>query len=211
MKINLMKLSALLLSFSLLTACSQNRFMDLGGFVYNFNYVSENKIDFEDIYSYTDEGDRVFEVFIDDEDPSVVLKLLTENDRIKQIRIAVAKRDENGKKITPSVETLSAFTQTVKSAVRAYCAFDESRADTIIKEFSLYEKNTYSKVGELSKNEENFNFTYYSDSFVCDMIISDNYLLITEKAEKPESKPAFGNTTNVRKETEPLPSFKSGS
>ena len=76
-------------------------------------------------------------------------------------------------------------------------------------EFSLYEKDTYSRQGELYKIDEKFSFVYYSDSFVCDFIISDTYLVEEENTEKPVSKPLYGNTTNIRGETEPLPSFKS--
>lgn len=211
MKKSIIKLSVLFLSFSILTACSQSRFMDLSGFIYNFNRVSDEDIDFEDVYSYTDEGDGVFEIFIEDDSPSVVLKLITENDRIKQIRIAMAKVDTNGNSITSSTENISDFTETVESAIRAFCAYDKEKARTLMNEFSLFDRATYNKQGELSKNEDNYSFVYYSDSLVCDLIISDTYLTETEKTEKPESKPAFGNTTNVRGETTPLPSFKSGS
>ena len=210
MKKSIIKLSVLFLSFSILTACSQSRFMDLSGFIYNFNRVSDEDIDFEDVYSYEDEGDGVFEVFIEDDTPTVVMKLVADNDRIKQIRIAVAKRGRSGENTVPSLEAIEDFTETVEGAIRAYCSFDKDKAEALMNEFSLYNKETYMKQGELSKNQENFSFTYYSDSLVCDMIISDNYLLKTEKTEKPESNPAFGNTTNIRGETTPLPSFKSG-
>ncbi len=209
MKINLLKLSALLLSFSLLTACSQSRFMDLGGFVYNFNRVSDREIAFEDVYIYNDGVDSVFEIFLGNEKPKVVLKLIAENDKIKQIRIAMAKVNEKGEANPIDTETVSTFISTAESTIRAWCNFEKEKAAALMNEFSLLEKSTYEKQGELYKTEEKFSFVYYSDSMVCDLIISDTYLNEEENTEKPVSKPVYGNTTNIRGETEPLPSFKS--
>lgn len=209
MKKTVIKLCALLLSFSIFTACSRNQFMDLSGFIYGFNRVSDDEIDFDDIYSYTDEDDNVFEIFIEDDEPNVVLKLITENDRIKQVRIAIAKMNENGNPITPSAETVSDFTETVKSSIQAFCSFDSEKTRTLMNEFGLYDMGNYKKQGELTKSQDNFHFVYFSDSLVCEMMIYNTYLEEIEKTEKPESKPAFGNTTNVRGETTPLPTFKS--
>ena len=208
MQKNFIRLSALLLIFSVLTACSKNQFIDLSGFVFGFNRVSEEKIEFEDVYSYTDEGDRVFEIFFDDDEPDVVMKLITENERIKQIRIAIAKVDINGNPIVPSVETVKDFLEITESATRAYCGFDKETTESILRSFSLYNKENFRKEGELTLDEGEFRFIYYSDSFVCDFMISNNFLHVTEPTEKPESKPAYGNTTNVRGETTPLPTFK---
>ena len=70
--------------------------MDLSGFIYNFNRVSDEEIEFDGVYSYSDNGDVVYEIFFDDDEPDVIMKLISENSRIKQIRIAIAKIDENG-------------------------------------------------------------------------------------------------------------------
>ena len=207
MKISIIKLSVLLLSFSLLTACSQSRFMDLGGFVYNFNRVSDEEIEFEDVYIYNDENDSVYEIFLGETE--VVLKLIAEADQIKQVRIAMAKVNEKGEAVNIDVETIRTFIKTAENTIRAWCSFDEEKAKALMNEFSLYEKDTYSRQGELYKIDEKFSFVYYSDSFVCDFIISDTYLVEEENTEKPVSKPLYGNTTNIRGETEPLPSFKS--
>ena len=209
MKFNFLKLSALLLSFSLLTACSQSRFMDLGGFVYNFNRVSGEEITFEGVYIYNDEKDTVYEIFFGENKPEVVLKLIEDKGRIKQVRIAVAKINGKGEPVPISPEVVSTFISTAESTIRAWCNFEKEKAQALMNEFLLYENSTYSKQGELYKKEDKFSFVYYSDSFVCDLIISDTYLTEEENTEKPVSKPVYGNTTNIRGETEPLPSFKS--
>ncbi len=208
MKKTIIKLSALLMIFSILTACSKNQFMDLSGFIFGFNRVSDEEIEFEDIYSYTDEGDGVFEIFFDEDEPGVVMKLITENDRIKQIRIAIAKVDGNGHLIAPSTETVRDFIEIAESAMRAYCSYEKEKAESILENFGLYNIENYRKEGELTLNEGDFSFVYYSDSFVCDFMISNVFLHKTETTEKPQSKPAYGNTTNVRGETTPLPTFK---
>ena len=168
MKISIIKLSVLLLSFSLFTACSQSRFMDLGGFVYNFNRVSDEEIDFEDVYIYNDENDSVYEIFFGETE--VVLKLIAEADQIKQVRIAMAKVNEKGEAVNIDVETIRIFIKTAENTIRAWCSFDEEKEKALMNEFSLYEKDTYSKRGELYKTEDKFSFVYYSDSFVCDFI-----------------------------------------
>ncbi len=208
MQKTIIKFSALLLIFSILTACSKNQFMDLSGFIYNFNRVSDEEIEFEGVYSYSDNSDVVYEIFFDDDEPDVVMKLISENGRIKQIRIAIAKIDENGNQFTPSVETISNFLKITESSIRAYCGVEKEKAESIIRSFGLYNKESFGKEGELNLNEGEFRFIYYSDSFVCDFMISNNFLHITEPTEKPQSKPAYGNTTNIRGETTPLPTFK---
>ena len=209
MKISIIKLSVLLLSFSFLTACSQSRFMDLGGFIYNFNRVSDEKIDFEDVYIYNDESDSVYEIFFGETE--VVLKLIVEADQIKQVRVAMAKVNEKGEAVNIDTETISTFIKTAENTIRAWCSFDEEKAKALMNGFLLYEKDTYSKQGELYKTEDKYSFVYYSDSFICDFIISDTYLVEEENSEKPVSKPLYGSTTNIRGETEPLPSFKGAS
>lgn len=208
MKKTIIKLSALLLMFSVLSACSKNQFMDLGGFVYAFNRVSDEEIEFEDIYSYNDENEGVFEIFFDEDEPDVVMKLITENDRIKQIRIAIAKIDAKAQPVIPSTETVRDFIEITESAVRAYCSYEKSEAESVLRNFGLYNMENYIKEGELTLNEGDFSFVYYSDSFVCDFMISNVFLHKIEATEKPQSKPAYGNTTNVRGETTPLPTFK---
>ena len=208
MQKTIIKFSALLLIFSILTACSKNQFMDLSGFIYNFNRVSDEEIEFEGVYSYSDNSGVVYEIFFDDDEPDVIMKLISENGRIKQIRIAIAKIDENGNQFTPSVETISNFLKITESSIRAYCGVEKEKAESIIRSFGLYNKESFGKEGELTLNEGEFRFIYYSDSFVCDFMISNNFLHITEPTEKPQSKPAYGNTTNIRGETTPLPTFK---
>ena len=208
MQKTIIKFSALLLIFSILTACSKNQFMDLSGFIYNFNRVSDEEIEFEGVYSYSDNSGVVYEIFFEDDEPDVVMKLISENSRIKQIRIAIAKIDENGNQFTPSVETISNFLKITEISIRAYCGVEKEKAESIIRSFGLYNKESFGKEGELTLNEGEFRFIYYSDSFVCDFMISNNFLHITEPTDKPQSKPAYGNTTNIRGETTPLPTFK---
>lgn len=208
MKNSVIKLSVLLLIFSLFAACSKNQFMDPGGFVYAFNRVSDEEIEFEDVYIYNEGSDGVFEIFFDDDDPSVVMKLITENDRIKQIRIAIARIDGNGQPFIPSTETVREFIEITESAIRVYCGYDKAKAESVLKNFGLYNMENYSKDGELTFNDGDFSFVYYADSFVCDFMISNAFLHKTETTEKPQSKPAYGNTTNLRGETTPLPTFK---
>lgn len=200
MKKVFIELTAVMLLFALLCACSRNQFMDLSGFVNAFNRVSDEEIDFEDIYSYTDEGETVFETFIEDDDPNVVIKLIMENDRINQVRIAVAKIDKNGNAVASSAKVITDFIETVKSSIQAFCGFDNAAVEALLGEFQLYNMENYVKTGELTKNQGSFHFVYFSDSLVCEMMIFNTYLVEIEKTEKPESKPAFGNTTNVRAE-----------
>ena len=175
--------------------------MDLGGFVNSYNSVAAEKLDYKSIYTYIDENETVFETFFGEDEPEIVLKLIVNNDRINSVRIAMAKIDQNGNAKVPSSKTITDFIEAAKNAIQAFCGFDKSTAEALLTEFQLYDIESYNKKGELTKTQDSFYFLYYSDSIVCDMIITNTYLKETEKTEKPESKPAFGNTTKLRTET----------
>lgn len=208
MKKTITRLSVLILTFSMLTACTRSQFMDLSGFIYRFNRISHEDVELEDVYFYSDEGREVYEFFIEDDNPTVVVKLISDSGRISQVRVALSKISPQGVSEAVSAETVNEFTKTLECAVVAYCGFDKDRVRVLLNDFGIYNAETYKKQGELTVRADNFHLVYYSDALICEMILYNTYLETTENTEKPESKPAFGNTTNVRGETEPLPSFK---
>ena len=206
MRNKIIKFSVLIFVFSVLSACSKSQFMDISGFIYRYNRISEEKIKFENVYSYIDEGEKIFEIYPDNSD--VVIKLISENDRIKQVRIAFSKTNENGTFLSAESETVSEFIKITENAVRTFCEFDDFSARSLMKNLGLYDIETYRKQGELNTEKDSFRFIYYSDSLVCDFMINNTYICASYPTEKPVSKPDYGNTTNIRGETRSLPTFK---
>ncbi len=198
MKRNMIMFGAVLFCFSFFTACSTNQFKDLSGFVYSFNRAGDVDIDLEDVNWYTEEKEVIYQTFF--EDDTVILKLICENDRINELRVAFSKKDGNGRDTAASAETISEFTQVAKNSIIAFCGYDRAKAETIMNELKLNNKTEFEKTGELTETKDNFHFVYLSDSFVSKLIIYNTYLKEVPQTEKPVSKPAFGNTTNVRNE-----------
>ncbi len=182
-------------SFFTLTACSRSEFMDLGGFVYNFNKVSDEEIELEDVYFYDEGGVRTFETFIEDE---VLIKLTMREDKIETVKVAIIKIREKGAIQILSSETLTDFISAAKSSIIAFCGYSREEAENLLNEFGLYDKETYKKEGELTKTKGKNHFVYLSNSLVNEVIIYNTFLFDVPKTEKPESKPLFGKTTNLR-------------
>lgn len=201
MKKTIAAISLVVIFTLVMSACSKNQFMDISGFVNSYNRVADKRIEYENIYSYTDEDRIVFEIFFGADEPTVVLKLIANNDRITSLRIAAAKIDENGSEKPVSTETVSEFITVAKNSIMAFCGFEVAEAEQLLQEFGLYKLQNYGKKGELTKTKDSFYFVYFSDSIICDFIITNTFLEKIEKTEKPESKPAFGNTTKIRTET----------
>lgn len=200
-----LKIFIILMIFSLLTACSSESFMDLSVFIRCFDY-DEDELTAEDFIAEKDEnGNYIFYTFFEEESSAVMLKLICNGEnKIDEVRIYLPKTDENAKERAVSTEDISLFTKVTACAISAFTYYSEEDTESILKEMCLYEKNSYKNEGELTKEKDNFYFIYLSSYLGSEVMIYNTYLKQVEQTEKPESKPIFGDTTNIRTETVPL-------
>ena len=166
-----------------LTACSSGRFMDLSGFVYNYNKVSAQSVELTDFFMYYEDKND-FSLLKDN-----ILLTVCHNagGSIEQCRIMMLKKDENGNTADISTDAKS-FAAMFKNTLQSYCGFDLTTAEKITEEFSLSDLQTYLKEGELTKTQDRFYFVFYSDSLACQMSIYDTYLKEIESTKKPSVK-----------------------
>ncbi len=200
------KISVFLMCLSIIvgsiTACSKEEFINVLSFTDNFNkYSVEQEIE---LTGYIIEN-NIWSMPFTDGTEAVLLRLVTdENGYIEHLRITLSKVDEEGKRSTVNEKRKNLFLSTVKKSVMAYTWFSEKEADDIIEKMNLDNLSSYKKEGELNTDIGSFRFVYYSVGLCSVFSVYNIHLHPTEKTEKPESKPAFGNTTNIRTETVPL-------
>lgn len=203
MKKMFFEFAAIITAFSLLTACSSERFMDLSVFTRLFSY---KELTVEDFYVEEDEkGNNIFYTFFDSENSTVLLKLLCNSqNKIDEVRIYLPKTDENGNEKTVTTEDIILFTDVVSASLSTFTYYSKEQTENILKEMCLYDKKSYSDEGELTKEKDNFYFIYLSSYLGSEIMIYNTYLKEVEQTEKPESRPLYGETTNMREETVPL-------
>ncbi len=179
-----------LLLMLLLAGCSKSEFMDLGGFIYNYNSVSQKDIDFADFFFQKAEMRELKLI-----DGSVLLTLKEASDgKIEQCRVMLTKVTQDGKSIENLSDDCINFLSILKSSIEAFCGFDETAAETLISEFGLESESDFLKEGELTKRQSSFYFVYYSTSITSQMMIYNTYLTEIEQTEKPVSKPDLNKT-----------------
>lgn len=193
---DVMKYFKLLFSLMLviiLSACSSGEFMDLSGFIYQYNKVSSDKIDFCD-FSFEKDENRDFKLIHN----NLLLSLKESDDgKICQCSLMVTKLSETGEKSESINKDTGEFLSMLKSVVRSYCSYDENSTQKLMEEFSLDKSDTYLKQGELTKKQGNFYFVYYSTELSSTMTIYNTYLREIEPTKKPVSKPNYGESIGI--------------
>lgn len=200
------KIAALFLCFSIMSAamtgCSKDEFMDISRFTDNYNSLCG--YDAINLQSYIIEGE-IYSLPISDGGQAVLLSAVTDDTGyIEEIRITLSKTDEKGKSSEVSQKQGELFLNVIKNALESYTYSDSTEAQKLINEMKLNKLSTYSLTGELTAQKGYFYYVFYSTELVSMFRIFNIHLHPIETTEKPESRPAFGNTTNIRSETVPL-------
>ncbi len=178
------KVPLCLILIIMLTACSKSQFMDLSGFIDNYNEVSDSDIDFTD-FIYTTGESREFKLIKD----NVLLTLKEAPDgKISECRVMMTKLSENGEQSKNISTDSKKFLSILKNTLEAFCSYDMYTAEALIGEFSLGELSAFLKEGELTKTQDNFYFIYYSTPVVCQMMIYNTYLKEIEPTKKPTQR-----------------------
>ncbi len=196
------KITALLVAVAVLslTACKSEEFCNLVSFTQNFNENSQ-------LYSlshenYIIENNNTFYAFFPQDEPVVVLKLQeNEQGKLEKVSVTLGKYDSGAKIRALSEKDNAVFYEVIKTAVAAFTNFESEECKSICDEFFLSDLNTIKKQGEMNKTQNAYHFVYYSNSLVSMFTVTNTWLCEVEKTEKPESKPYFGNTTNLNGES----------
>ncbi|MBQ7294690.1 MAG: hypothetical protein IJW86_00685 [Clostridia bacterium] len=168
----------------MLTACSKSQFMDLSGFVASYNEVADSDIDLTD-FIFIQQESREFKLI----NGNVLLTLKEAPDgKIMECRVMMTKLNEKGEQSENISADSKKFLSILKNTLQTFCSFDRYAADAIIGEFSLGELSSFLKEGELTKQQGNFYFVYYSTPLVCQVTVYNTYLSEIEPTEKPVSK-----------------------
>ncbi len=182
----------------MLGGCTKSQFMDLSGFVYNYNEVSDDSISITDFIYRKDE---VREYKLTDGNILITLREAPDG-KIGQCRIMLLKLGEDGeisKSLSSDGEIF--YDQTIK-VIQAFCHYDRYSAEKLAGEFSLSKDADFLIEGELTKKQDSFYFVYYSTALVSQIMIYNTYLAETEITKKPR--------TSLPEETKSHPSETSG-
>lgn len=196
-----MKMFRIILCFFImftLVSCSKNELMDLSGFVYNYNTISEYDLSLADFIIQRD-SDTVYTAVLPESHQNLLLSICQGSDnKIKSCKIALIKEDGS----VPTNEEATTFYSKIIDVMSAYCNSDALKCQEIADSFNLYKTETLTKNGELTLKSENFYFVYYSTDIISQFNIYNTYIEKIESTEKPVSKPYFGEDFIIKdKET----------
>ncbi len=188
---------------AMLTGCSKDEFMGISRFTDNMNSISADGEGIS-LSSYLIYNGTYYLPFDEDRESVVMALKEGESGHIDEIRVTISKADENGNEKPVTEKGKALFLEAFIKAVRAYSYFTPEEAEEIIKDMKMNYLSAFESEGEVTLKKENYYFVYYSVDIASTLMIFNTHLHSIEKTEKPESKPFFGNTTNIRTETVPL-------
>ena len=202
MKKQTLLLTFVVIIFTTFAACSKKEYMNVLYFTDNLNSQTEGyDVKMSDYYV----KDNIYTLPVKSENETVIMRLVTdENGDIGEIRVTLAKTDEKGKRQQISQQHRQLYNDTVRRMLRAFTYCDEETAGMISESMKLSESAPFTSTGEITSRMDNYYFIVFSTDFSVSFTVKNIHISPVEKTEKPESRPAFGNTTNIRTETVPL-------
>lgn len=180
------------------SACSKNTFMDISAFTDYYNRAAgERTVKLSD-YLYRD---GAYSLVFERDGEQVLLTLETDSDdKINEIRLMIPKVDNKGNEKQISGLGKELFTGTLSRVIQAFTLYGEAESENIINEMKLSELSTFNSIGELTLTKDEWHFVYYGTQISSSFMIYNIHLHPIAKTQKPESKPAFGNTAHTREE-----------
>lgn len=197
-----MKKTILILIFVLIftfNGCSENAEMNLSVFIDYYNTLSVNEIDFTDFSGVTaDNGNMEYSLSVKDNDNIILVKLIEENDEIKECRVILSKLNNKLEKVEITEKYNDLFFRTVENVG---CSFVRSTDDVLL---NIFESITADPdVSEKTDKYKDYNFIYISNDICRELIIRNKWFFEEETTEKPENINSFLNTAPIRTETAP--------
>ena len=182
----------------ILGGCTKSQFMDLSGFVCNYNEVSADSISITDFIFRKGE---IREYKLIKGNILITLKEAPDG-KICECRVMMLKLGADGERSKSLLSDGEDFYAETINVIEAFCHYDMNSAEKLAGEFSLSRDADFLKEGELNKKQDNFYFVYYSTPLVCQMMIYDTYLTEIETTQKPK--------TSLPREEKSHPSETSG-
>ena len=197
-----MKKTILILIFVLIftfNGCSENAEMNLSVFIDYYNTLSVNEIDFTDFSGVTaDNGNMEYSLSVKDNDNIILVKLIEENDEIKECRVILSKLNNKLEKVEITEKYNDLFFRTVENVG---CSFVRSTDNVLL---NIFESITADPdVSEKTDKYKDYNFIYISNDICRELIIRNKWFFEEETTEKPENINSFLNTAPIRTETAP--------
>lgn len=197
-----MKKTILILIFVLIftfNGCSENAEMNLSVFIDYYNTLSVNEIDFTDFSGViADNGNMEYSLSVKDNDNIILVKLIEENDEIKECRVILSKLNNKLEKVEITEKYNDLFFRTVENVG---CSFIRSTDDVLL---NIFESITADPdVSEKTDKYKDYNFIYISNDICRELIIRNKWFFEEETTEKPENINSFLNTAPIRTETAP--------
>lgn len=185
-----------------LSGCSKAEYMDMLYFTDNLNCDKiGSKVQMSDYFV----KDNIYTLPIKKDGNTVIIRAVTDvNGDIGEIRVTMAKTDEKGQTVNTDGSQRALFCDTVKRVLAAYAYTDAEVSDNIVQAMKLDSPAPYTSVGEITGRRDNYYFVLFSTDIAVSFTVKNIHISPVEKTQKPESRPAFGNTTNIRTETVPL-------
>ncbi len=195
-------ITALLLISSTLNACTPQNYQDLSGIISRFeNTRYLNGHGFSDFQKQAD--DSVYISYLDFEESTIMLKLTEdENTFISSIEIYLPKTDSSGNRKSITENQIAQFFSLAADITVAFLDINYHEAEDIISALRLKEKTPYTSTGEITLTKDNYRFVFFSTDIGCELVITDTFIKEIETTHKPESKPAFWETTRIREAEE---------
>ena len=197
-----MKKTILILIFVLIftfNGCSESAEMNLSVFIDYYNTLSVKEIDFTDFSGVTaDNGNMEYLLSVKDNDSTILVKLIEENDEIKECRVILSKLNNKLEKVEITEKYNDLFFRTVENVG---CSFVRSTDDVLL---NIFESITADPdVSEKTDKYKDYNFIYISNDICRELIIRNKWFFEEETTEKPENINSFLNTAPITTETAP--------
>lgn len=172
--------------------------MDISAFTDYYNKAAGEKAVKLSDYLYRD---GAYSLVLERDGEQILLTLETDpGGKINEIRLMIPKVDSQGNKKLISGLGKELFTDTLSRVIQAFTLYGESESENIINEMKLREVSSFNSTGELTLTKDEWHFVYYATQISSTFMIYNIHLHPIAKTQKPESKPAFGNTAHTREE-----------
>ena len=126
-----------------------------------------------------------------------------ESGTIDRARLVFLKLQPDGGFAEADAENHQLFFETAVWTLGAFCGEDAAWSEARLSDLQLDDIATLTKRGELRLQTGAFDLVYVSTAAESVLSVSNRFLLPMETTHKPESRPAFDETTFVRTETVP--------
>ena len=190
-----------------LCACGESGFIDFGTFFERFCELEKGSLSFSDVLYFEEEGEKEYVFSPSGEEAGeerIAVRLFSNAEgKLCECRVIFPKLLENGSAAALSEDEKSGFLKTCENALSAFSGLSPEKSEAALSALELQSEEAFSKSFEKTKKEKGIYLVALSNEAVTELVIYNSFLHEIEETKKPESRPAFDKTTNIRTETVP--------